>query len=119
MANEQNLKPPLSPKEAREQGRKGGIASGKARREKKQLRELAQMILEEEVTDDSGRTLSRGEAALRVQARKAILDGDVKALAFLRDTAGQMPVQQVELGTLKAEQARFNELLEQMDEGRA
>ena len=35
MANEQNLKPVRSEKEAREKGRKGGIASGKARREKK------------------------------------------------------------------------------------
>lgn len=31
MANEKNLKPPQSTSEARERGKKGGIASGKAR----------------------------------------------------------------------------------------
>lgn len=108
MANDQNLTHELTASEQRA----GGIASGKARREKRKLRELAQMILEEEVTDSSGRQMSRGEAALRVQARKAILDGDVKALAFLRDTAGQAPVQQVEVGTLEGEQAKFRELLD-------
>lgn len=115
MANEENLRPVRTTEEARERGRNGGIASGKVRREKKLLRELAQMILDEEVTDTSGKTMTRGEAALRVQARRAIIDGDVKALAFLRDTAGQMPVQQVEVGTLAQEQARFGELLEQLD----
>lgn len=112
--NDDNLRGPLSPSEAREQGRKGGIASGKARREKRRLRELAQMILDEEMTDNSGRTMSRGEAALRVQARRAILDGDVRALAFLRDTAGQAPVSQVEVST--QDQAKFAELLEQLGE---
>lgn len=38
MANEKNLKPPTT-KEARERGKKGGIASGKARLAKKTARE--------------------------------------------------------------------------------
>ena len=117
MANEQNIAPHKidSASKARELGRRGGIASGKAKRDKKRLRELAQMILDEEVPDANGNLMSRGEAALRVQARKAILDGDVKALAFLRDTAGQAPVAQVEVAT--ADQAKFNELLEQLEGG--
>lgn len=45
MANEQNLRPNIqSTEEAREKGRKGGIASGKARREKRTFREIAEMI---------------------------------------------------------------------------
>ena len=36
MANEKNLKPVRSESEAREKGKKGGIASGKARLAKKQ-----------------------------------------------------------------------------------
>jgi hypothetical protein len=40
MANEQNLKI-LSPNEAREFGRIGGIMSGQVRKERKQLREIA------------------------------------------------------------------------------
>ena len=40
MANEQNLRVPTS-KEAREIGRKGGIASGKARKEKRDRKQRA------------------------------------------------------------------------------
>lgn len=99
---------------ARENGRKAGYASARAKRERKKLRELAQMILEENA-DFEGVEMTRGEAALRVQARKAILDGDVKALEFLRDTAGQRPVQGVDInGTLATDQAKFAELLEQL-----
>lgn len=53
MANIENLKVPTS-EEARENGRKGGIASGKARREKKTMRETLEMLLEMETK--SGRT---------------------------------------------------------------
>lgn len=40
MANENNLKPIQSTKEARELGRKGGIASGVSRREKRKMRDI-------------------------------------------------------------------------------
>ena len=50
MANEQNLKPVRSEKEARELGQKGGIASGKARREKATMRKTLEMLLEEKNT---------------------------------------------------------------------
>ena len=53
MANAKNLKVPTS-SEAREYGRKGGIASGKARREKKTMRETLELLLEMETK--SGRT---------------------------------------------------------------
>ena len=51
MANEKNLKPIRSTKEAREKGRKGGIASGQARREKRTLQKITSTILEKGVTD--------------------------------------------------------------------
>jgi hypothetical protein len=44
MANNEILRK-LSPSEAREQGRKGGQASVKARRKKKQLKELLEIAL--------------------------------------------------------------------------
>ena len=49
MANEQNLKPrtTLSKEEAMTMGKKGGIASGKARREKATMRKTLEMLLEE------------------------------------------------------------------------
>ena len=49
MANLENLKTrELTNEEATEMGRKGGIASGKARREKKTMKELLKTMLEEE-----------------------------------------------------------------------
>ena len=46
MANEQNLIPFRNENEAREAGRKGGIASGKARRRKASLMKCARRVLE-------------------------------------------------------------------------
>lgn len=47
MANEENLKPVRSEKEARELGRLGGIASGKARKEKATMKKVLMDMLEE------------------------------------------------------------------------
>ena len=48
MANEgiENLKPVRSKEEARERGRAGGIASGKARREKRDRKQMASDLLD-------------------------------------------------------------------------
>lgn len=54
MAGVENLKPVQSTEEARELGRKGGIASGEARRKKKSMRETLEILLEMETK--SGRT---------------------------------------------------------------
>lgn len=53
MANEENLIPfsERSKSEARENGRKGGIASGAARRRKRSLKETADLYLSLPVTD--------------------------------------------------------------------
>lgn len=46
MSNEKNLRPVRTEKEARELGRNGGIASGKARRQKKDMKQRLQDALE-------------------------------------------------------------------------
>lgn len=51
MANEQNLRP-CEYKLSREEAKKGGIASGKARREKKTMQELAEKLLNCAIKDD-------------------------------------------------------------------
>lgn len=53
MANEQNLIPfdERSKEEAREFGRKGGVASGAARRRKRSLKEAAELYMAMEPTD--------------------------------------------------------------------
>ena len=108
----ENLLPPFgkgrSTDEARESGQKGGIASGAVRRKKAAMRDYAQFILgmkrkvsekaleqlkEMGVTEDevTGQTL-----ALMKIMDKAIA-GDIKAMEFLRDTAGEKPTDKVDM----------------------
>ena len=63
MANEKNLVPisERTPEELREMTRKGGIASGKARREKADLRKMAQTILDGTYTARNGEELTGAE----------------------------------------------------------
>ena len=98
MANEQNLIPnsERSPNEVRENGKKGSIASGKARRQKKLLRECLEILLEKEMTDKKGETMT-GAEALSAKLFKEAMKGNVKAFEVLRDTAGQKPVEKVQM----------------------
>ena len=88
MANNiQNLKPRthLSKEEAVEMGRKGGIASGEARREKKLFKETIEKKL--------GKSIDSIIDALIDKAS----NGDVNASTFLRDTYGEKPVDKAEV----------------------
>ena len=93
MANEQNLRVPTS-SEARENGKKGGIASGEARRKKKSLREAMQILMDADLTGKDGKTMT-GTEAMAAKAFQAALKGDWKAWELVRDTAGQKPVEKV------------------------
>ena len=93
MANEQNLRIPTS-SEARENGKKGGIASGEARRAKKSLREAMQILMDADLTGKDGKTMT-GTEAMAARAFQAALKGDWKAWELVRDTAGQKPVDRV------------------------
>ena len=54
----ENLKPCRTTEEARERGRKGGINSGKRKKEKRKLKEIAEMLLDTSrsapVSEDKG-----------------------------------------------------------------
>lgn len=58
--NPQNLQPIRSKTKARELGRKGGIASGEAKRAKKTAYEIAKMFFDEKITVQ-GKTYTRKE----------------------------------------------------------
>lgn len=59
MANEKNLAPPIQAgEEAREKGRKGGIESGKVRRQKKALQESALALMMAAVKDPDFRAIA-------------------------------------------------------------
>ena len=91
MANVQNLKPiKQSNEEAMKNGRKGGIASGKARREKIMLRDLLEEALAEKT--ETGNKYIDITVALINKAKR----GDTKAYEVIRDTLGQKPVEQIQ-----------------------
>ena len=88
MANQSNLRPPFSPSEAREMGKKGAKASVKSRRKRKKMKEdlLALLSLPSEKREGSSRQLSM----LIAQIEKAE-NGDKDAAIFVRDTIGEKP----------------------------
>ena len=104
MANEQNLNPfgTLTEDEQREISSKGGKASGEARRKKKLLRECLEILLEKEITDKKGETMS-GAEALSTKLFAEAMKGNVKAFEVLRDTAGQKPVEKVIVSEIDAD----------------
>ena len=81
MANEKNLIPfnERSESEARESGRKGGIASGKARREKKAMRELLEDALAKVIKSKSGEEATKKEVA-SIRIADGMANGDPKML---------------------------------------
>lgn len=88
MANEKNLIPQnkRTKKEQREIARKGGIASGKARAERKTFKEELIALLE------NGNTQEKLSLAIIKKAMK----GDTKAFEVIRDTVGEKPTEKIE-----------------------
>lgn len=96
--------------EQRKIAQKGGIASGKARREKKLMRETLDMLLSMPIkngkladVDDirsfaaiKGKNISVQEAIMIAQIQKA-MKGDTKAAEYVRDTIGQKPVDSIDM----------------------
>ena len=100
----------LTSDELRERARAGGIASGKARREKKAMRETLDILLSMPMKDGEyadvesiqsfesikGKNISVQEAILIAQVQKA-MKGDTKAAEYVRDNIGQKPGENVEM----------------------
>ena len=90
--NESNLMPieEVNSRRTREQhsadSRKGGIASGEARRRKKTLKEELIALLE---TNDNNNKIS-------IAILNKALNGDIQAFTTIRDTIGEKPVDKVE-----------------------
>lgn len=74
---------------------RGGINSGKARRNKAMLRDCLQILMEKKMIDADGKKIT-GAEALSIEVFQKALAGDMKAWELLRDTAGQKPVEKVE-----------------------
>lgn len=119
MANEQNLIPnsQRSPKEVRENGRKGGIASGKTRKAKKSFREAAKWVLGMEtnaVIDGKRLKISQFEA-ITLDLWRMAMDKENKnrlqAIQMLQNMIGDESAQEklkAEIERIKAETKRIS-----------
>lgn len=90
--------------ERKENGRKGGIASGESKRKKKAMRETLEILLEmplnkkkfyevdeiESFAKIKGKNIDVQTAILIKQVQRA-LSGDICSAEFVRDTSGQKP----------------------------
>lgn len=88
----ENLKPIRTPEKAKEKGRRGGIASGKARKRRALYREILQDIMAQpiKVSFKDG-LIGTDEAICLAQVRKAVFEADTAAASWCRDTLGQKP----------------------------
>lgn len=114
MANEKNLlKGDERHKFTLEEHSKGGKASAKARREKKELREKITEWLDSEVgKDKKGNSLTGTDLMLQI-AVKEMTKGNPKFWELLRDTAGQKPVEKVMIA--EVEQSVIDEVEEMVN----
>lgn len=107
MSNEANLKPVKTKEEARERGRAGGIASARARKQRKSMRETAEILLKMPMKngkiDDIGGiesleaigkdgklavNLTLQDMTLIAMLRKA-MKGDTKAMDMILELTGE------------------------------
>lgn len=76
--------------EKRAIAKKGGVASGKARRERKKFKEELLLALE---TIKDGKTIQeRGVEAIL----EKFMNGDIQAFTTVRDTIGEKPIEKIE-----------------------
>lgn len=131
MANEENLKKgePYRFRAGEQQveiARKGGVASGEARRKKKAMRETAKMMMDMQIPDSFKQLRTKlktmgvdedditYQAAVMVGVINQALKGNTKAAAFLRDTMGENPSLMLREKELEQRNAEF-EYKKQLD----
>ena len=100
----------MSPERRAECGRKGGLAKREATRRRKEMRETLEILLEmplkkgkvytaEEIksfADLNGKNITIDQAMMVRLIQKA-LKGDLSAIAMVRDTIGEKPVENVKV----------------------
>lgn len=102
-----NLKPVRTKEEARERGRIGGIKSGEVRRQKKTMRETLENALKIELSEKKLKelgadiSLMNGEnsvlSAIIASTIREAINGDTKAIQFVRDSIGEQPINKQEV----------------------
>ena len=98
--------------EQRQIARAGGMASGAARRRKRDMQQALNAILDmplkagrvqqiRNLSEVKGKNITAEQAMLLAMVNKA-LKGDVRAATFVRDTAGCKPTDRVEIDEVTA-----------------
>ena len=121
----ENLKPVRSVEEAREKGRKGGIASGIARREKKEqkktIAQALEMILNAKIPDAMAKKMQAQTGISELDYRTAlaysvistgIKKGDANALRVIADYIGEKPADNLNINA--DENSKFADILKQL-----
>lgn len=99
----------MTPEQRRENGRKGGIASGETKRRKKAMKETLEVLLSmplkngklssvdaiKSFADMKGKNISVQDALLVSMIQKA-MKGNVYAAEYIRDTVGENPTNKIE-----------------------
>ena len=95
--------------EQRKITKKGGIASGKARREKADFKRKCQIWMDESIVahDENGKPMTGSELMIAVAAR-GIMEGSPEFWKIMRDTAGYKPVDKVVVA--EVEQSTIDEV---------
>ena len=75
--------------------RLGGFASGKAKRERKTIREELEFLLSKQLKNNKGEDISTREAISTAMIGQAI-KGNVKAFIAIRDTIGEKPTEKTQ-----------------------
>lgn len=121
MANYDNIKNKgfdhRSTEEQREIARKGGIKSGEARREKADLKRQMQIWLDAEVTRDAkGNPMTGAEYMVQIAVRE-MRKGNPKFWELIRDTAGQKPIDKIQIAEIDADiMEEVDRLVEQAEQ---
>lgn len=99
--SKEDLKPVRTKEEAKERGRKGGIASGEARRAKKNMRQTAKALMSMEVIGESNKKNLKAfgieksdqnyQTAVVVRLmQRALVEGDTSAIRLLGELTGDL-----------------------------
>lgn len=86
-----------TPKERQEIARKGGIASGDARRQKKTMRELLDIALSEVIKNPKTGESKTGDEWLAAAMMRRAMKGDVAAYRTIAEMRGENAPQKIDI----------------------
>ena len=98
-----------------ENAREAQKKSTASKHKKAELKELAQAWLDAEIKDKNGTVLSGGEALIQFAVKEAA-KGNVRAMAFIRDTAGQKPIEVASINVNKPDEEAVKRMVEKLHE---